>query len=136
MSTPDPDLARRESSTRRRVRFELVFASVWLAIGLFLLPALIYMVGILLLGPYGEGAGLGRFYADFFGDLAGRSGRAWGIALGPLILISVLRLLFLDVRPGKPQDEDATPPVPPPAQRSAPRSRRGPSRVEPRISLE
>jgi hypothetical protein len=79
---------------RRRVRFEAIFASIWLAIGLFALPAAIFSVGGALLGPYGDNRGLGRFYGDFFGDLAEPSIRAWAIALGPLALISVLRLIF------------------------------------------
>ncbi len=117
---------------RRRLRFELVFASIWLGVGLFLLPALIYFVGVLLLGPYGEGSGLGRFYADFFGDLVAPSGRAWALALGPLVLISVLRLLFLDVRAAPSSDghdEEPSSPTRPPRARE-------PSRVEPRVSLE
>ena len=70
-----------------RLRFELIFASIWLGVGLFLVPALIFWVGIAMLGPYGEGtgAGLGTFYADFFGDLATGEVRAWLLALGPLI---------------------------------------------------
>src|SRR5512138_3954504 len=98
MNHPTPASERYESPLRRRLRFELVFASIWLGVGLFLLPALIYGVGILLLGPYGDGFGLGRFYADFFADLVEPSGRAWALALGPVLLITVLRLLFLDLR--------------------------------------
>src|SRR4051812_31169025 len=79
---------------RRRARFEAIFASIWLAVGLLGLPAVIFAVGGALLGPYGENGGLGRFYGDFFGDLAEPSLRAWAIALGPLALISVLRLIF------------------------------------------
>ena len=55
---------------RRRARFEAIFASIWLAIGLFALPAAIFAVGGALLGPYGETGRLDRFYGDFFGDLA------------------------------------------------------------------
>ena len=112
-----------------RLRFELIFASIWLAFGLFVLPALIYGVGALLLGPYGENQGLGTFYADFFGDLVAPTGRAWALALGPLVLISVLRLLFLDVKPKIEDDEPEPPRVPSPP-------RRDPARVEPRVSLE
>ena len=49
-----------------------------------MLPATIFIVGGALLGPYGDDGGLGRFYGDFFGDLAEPSVRAWAIALGPL----------------------------------------------------
>ncbi|MFO7305145.1 MAG: hypothetical protein C0P74_006460 [Gammaproteobacteria bacterium] len=133
MSTADP--VAEHARGKQRLRFELAFASVWLAIGLFALPALIYVVGILMLGPYGEGWGLGRFYTDFFKDLAGLSPRAWSIALGPLILITVLRLLFFDVRAPR-EDRSAASPPAPRTQRPASRAPRGPSRVEPRISLE
>jgi hypothetical protein len=120
---------KRSTGMNHRLRFELIFASIWLAFGLFVLPALIYGVGILLLGPYGENAGLGAFYADFFGDLVAPTGRAWALVLGPLVLISVLRLLFLDVRSQRPEDEEAPhTPRTPPAREQA--------RVEPRVSLE
>lgn len=117
---------------RRRARFEAIFASIWLAIGLFVLPAAIFSVGGALLGPYGDNAGLGRFYGDFFGDLAEPSLRAWAIALGPLALISVLRLIFAGA---------GRPPEPPPAAShdSSPAPRRSPEdarRVEPRVSAE
>ena len=111
---------------RQRLRFELIFASLWLAFGLFVLPAVIYMVGTLLLGPYGENQGLGTFYADFFKDLVEPAGRAWILALGPLVVVSILRLVFL----GKAPQEDSEPePKAPAPQSPAPRSR-----VEPRVS--
>jgi hypothetical protein len=110
---------------RNRLRFEAIFASIWLAFGLFLMPALIYTVGMFLLGPYGENAGMGSFYADFFGDLVEPSVRAWTLALGPLVLISVLRLLFLNI--GEPEADEE------PGERPPPRETR---RVEPRVSAE
>lgn len=124
----DPE-TRRESALQRRVRFELIFASIWLAIGLFLLPALIYLVGTLMLGPYGDNAGLVTFYVDFFKDLVEPSGRAWTLALGPLALITVLRLLFLDVRTRRDDDRGQDEEAPAPAPRTA-------GRVEPRVSLD
>jgi hypothetical protein len=116
---------------RRRLRFEAIFASIWLAIGLFALPAAIFAVGGALLGPYGENAGLGRFYGDFFGDLAEPSIRAWAIALGPLALISILRLVFAGTgrglqSPSVSQDASAAP------RRTQEETRR----VEPRIGTE
>jgi hypothetical protein len=98
----------------RRVRFELIFASVWLAVGLFLVPALIFWVGILMLGPYGEGqgAGLGTFYGEFFGDLANGEGRTWSLALGPLVVISLIRALFIGTRREVPDSGSATTPAP------------------------
>lgn len=110
--------------------FEVVFLSVWLAFGLFLLPAAIFLVGGGLLGPYGEAGSIGTFYGDFFADLAEPSGRAWAIALGPLLLVSLIRLVFLGL-PRRPSGEEAvTHDEPPP--------RRGPTppRIEPRVGAE
>jgi|HigsolmetaAR201D_1030396.scaffolds.fasta_scaffold22470_2 hypothetical protein len=113
---------------QRRLRFELIFASVWLAVGLFVVPALIFWVGITLLGPYGDGTGegLGSFYADFFGDLATGDIRTWLLALGPLILISLIRLVFIGVRgtDESPEKSSSEPPTPRTVE---------PRRIEPRI---
>jgi hypothetical protein len=116
---------------RRRARFEVIFTSIWLAVGLFAVPATIFIVGGALLGPYGDNSGLGRFYADFFGDLAEPSVRAWAIALGPLTLISLLRLVFAGAGrdPQNPQAEADRPAMP---RRAAEEVRR----VEPRVSAE
>ena len=116
---------------RRRVRFEVIFASIWLAIGLFLLPAAIFAVGGALLGPYGDTGRLGRFYGDFFGDLAEPSLRAWALAVGPLALISVLRLVFAGA--GRGPESPKTPPAEPAAPRRGHEEAR---RVEPRVSAE
>ena len=128
-ATPPPDGA--GPRYRRRARFEVVFTSIWLAVGLFVLPATIFFVGGALLGPYGDNGGVGRFYGDFFGDLAEPSARAWAIALGPLVLISLLRLVFAGVGHA-PQEPQAEP------ERAAP-PRRTPEevrRVEPSVSAE
>jgi hypothetical protein len=114
---------------RRRLRFELIFASILLAGGLFAMPAAIFAVGARLLGPYADDRGLGRFYADFFRDLAEPSVRAWAIALGPIVLISVLRLLFA----GMPRTRDSAPAATqndeePPAQDHR--------RIEPRVGVD
>jgi hypothetical protein len=117
--------------SRRRVRFELIFAAIWLAVGLLLVPAMIFFVGESLLGAYGENGGLGRFYGDFFGDLAEPSVRAWSIALGPLVLIAIVRLIFVGAgrapeKPGLPEEERPAAP-----RRHAAEDHR---RVEPRVS--
>ena len=114
---------------RRRTRFEQIFASIWLAVGLFVVPATIFAVGGALLGPYGDNGGLGRFYGDFFGDLAEPSMRAWAIALAPLVLISVLRLVFVGAGRGVAETHDEPPP---PLRRGHDEARR----VEPRVSTD
>jgi hypothetical protein len=115
------------SRYRRRVRFELILASIWLAVGLFAVPATIFAVGGALLGPYGDNGGLGRFYGDFFGDLAEPSVRAWMIALGPLVLISLLRLVFAGAGRGP---TELPPDRPAPSRRTAEEARR----VEPSVT--
>jgi hypothetical protein len=125
---PAADLETRASNPRRRVRFELIFASIWLAVGLFVVPATIFAVGNAVLGPYGENARLGRFYGDFLGDLAEPSVRAWAIALAPLALITLLRLTFVGVARGS-----AAPEPPPDEQRRAVEDAR---RIEPRVSVD
>jgi hypothetical protein len=126
----DADEVVAASPQRKRVRFEVIFASIWLLVGLFVLPALIFAVGGSLLGPYGDNGGLGRFYGDFFGDLAEPSVRAWSLALGPLVLITILRLIFVGAgrTPGRRGEEDR----PAPPRRTAEDHRR----VEPRVSTD
>lgn len=123
---PPPQTGQRR---RRRARFELIFASIWLAVGLFVLPATIFVVGGAVLGPYGDDGGLGRFYGDFFGDLAEPSVRAWAIALGPLALVSILRLVFVGAGRGS-EEAQAEPSAP--SRRPAEDQRR----VEPRVSAD
>lgn len=117
---------------RSRARFEVIFASIWLAIGLFALPAAIFLVGGAMLGAYGDDGGLGRFYGDFFGDLAEPSVRAWIIALGPLVLISLLRLVFAGTGPSRPVEPASPAERPAAPRRSAEEARR----VEPRVGVE
>lgn len=136
---PADDLADERRS--HRLRFELIFASLWLAFGLFLLPALIFLVGNALLGAYGENAGLSTFYIDFYGDLADASGRAWALALGPLLLIYLLRAIFIGVK-SEPaaRDQDFEEELPSPPRRAPPVRKEPPkkastraARVEPRM---
>lgn len=126
-----------------RLRFELIFASLWLAFGLFVLPALVFWVGAALLGPYGvapdQSAGLSTFYVDFFGDLADGAGRAWSLALGPLVLIYLLRAVFIGVKSDRTEraalddDEAPRPPRRAPVQKEPKRPAGRPARVEPRM---
>ena len=115
-----------------RLRLELIVGSAWLAVGLFVVPAVVYWVGNASLGPYGENAGLSTFYGAFFADLASGAPRAWVLALGPLLLISLVRLLYIGVgtrtpAPEKSDDDDEPPrkPQPKPAVKR--------TRVEPRV---
>jgi hypothetical protein len=110
--------------------WEVVLASIWLGAGLFVLPALIYGVGTALLGPYGENAGLGRFYTDFFADLARPAVRAWLIALGPLVLMSLLRLILLRPREARAAEPDTS------HKHNDRAAHENPGRVEPRLGAD
>lgn len=148
-----------EQRRSQRVRFELIFASLGLAFGLFLLPALVFWVGAALLGAYGENSALSTFYVDFYGDLADGAGRVWALALGPLVLLYLLRAIFIGVRskPVEKIDDDEPPyeprrPAPPPRRAAPVRSEVRPeirpevrqeksapgrrSRVEPRMGAD
>lgn len=117
-------------TSHHRLRFELIVGSVLLGLGLFALPGLIFWVGTLLLGPYGQNAGAGTFYGDFYGDLASGVGRAWALALGPLVVISLVRLLFIKRRPDGVDAEPDAPAAPP---QPATQEHR---RVEPSVSMD
>ena len=66
--------------------------------GLLVLPALVYTVGVVLLGEYRPGATVGAFYADLYAELAALSPWAWLLVLGPWLGIQWLRLLWLPFR--------------------------------------
>lgn len=121
-----------------RVRFELIFASLWLVIGLFALPGVIFWVGTSAFGAYGENATLSTFYGDFYGDLADGSGRAWVLALGPVVLIYLIRAVFIGMKPAAAREDvevdEAPPPRRAPAKKEpAKRAATRPARVEPRM---
>jgi len=114
-----------------RLRLEMIVGSAWLAFGLFVVPAVIYWVGTATLGPYGENAGLSTFYGAFFADLASGAPRAWLLALGPLLLMSLIRLLYIGVgtraTATKTDDDDE------PAQKPKPKPVAKSTRVVPRV---
>jgi hypothetical protein len=69
---------------------ELLAACVCLAVGLLLMPCLIYAVGRAVLGPYARG-NLFALWHDFLDGLASGSQAAWFILLGPYVLLWLLR---------------------------------------------
>jgi hypothetical protein len=87
----DDQVSNEPSGSGLSLRTEVIVGSILLAIGLFVVPAAVYTVGTKLLGPYGEhGASMSAFYGAFFADLAGGEPRTWMLALGPLVLISIV----------------------------------------------
>lgn len=116
---------------RSPLRFELLLGTALVLFGFVLLPSLIYMVGIALLGEYSGGGRLGAFYGDVFRDLSQGSPQAWGLVLGPLILVEAVRLIFLNFG-SQPATEAPAPKTPASAGKSRPATR---ERREPTLRL-
>ncbi len=75
----------------------LVWYGLALAFGLLVVPFLIWLAGNRILGPYTHGqdahAGPLALLADYFVGLAHGSAVFWGVALGPVVMLFLLRLL-------------------------------------------
>ena len=80
---------RRYRRTRGAQREVLTFA-LSLAVGLLIMPLLIWLIGSLQLGPYANG-GLGSLLKDYYLALAQASLAYWLVALGPYAAVWALR---------------------------------------------
>jgi hypothetical protein len=95
--SPGP-LARAQAFTlETRTRRELALIGGALALGLLVVPLLIWIAGHRTLGPYTHGdnpVGLGplSLYADYFSGLAHGWLGYWAVALGPAVLLIAVRL--------------------------------------------
>jgi hypothetical protein len=78
------------------LRRELRIGGLWLAFGLVAMPFLIYLAGVLTLGPYEGGlpAFLGSLLAAFFT----LKPSAWLLVLGPYFLFTAVRVLTRPLR--------------------------------------
>jgi hypothetical protein len=80
------------------LRRELIVYGSALAVGLLLMPFLIWMVGNRMLGAYthGQNAQAGPFalVGDYFVGLAHGSIIFWAVALGPALLILFVRVVI------------------------------------------
>ena len=85
-----------------RARRELLVLGGALLCGLFVMPLLVWVVGNRVLGPYTHGqnthAGPLALLADFLTGLVHGSAVFWAVALGPLLLLLLLRLVLAAVR--------------------------------------
>jgi hypothetical protein len=81
-----------ESFLRRhpRLRRELLILAWSLGAGLILMPVLVYIVGLLTLGPYASG-GWGALLVDVYKGLFRGWWAAWTLVLGPLALVYFIR---------------------------------------------
>jgi hypothetical protein len=74
----------------RGVWRELLSAAICLAVGVLVMPCLIFAVGRLVLGPYARG-NLFALWHDFMQGLISGTPACWFIALGPYGLLWLLR---------------------------------------------
>ncbi len=86
-----------ETPKKSRLIQELIWLLGSLFTGLLVLPALIYAAGLLVFGAYrgsGTTSGITAFYGDYANDLVTAHLSSWTVALGPLVLVILLRLIF------------------------------------------
>jgi len=79
---------------------ELIWMLGSLLTGLLILPALIYAVGTRMFGIYksiSASTGLVAFYADYAHDIAAAHLPACTLAIAPLLLVYLLRILLGDI---------------------------------------
>jgi hypothetical protein len=77
-----------------KARTELLIAASLLVFGVAVLPALIFVVGITVVGPYEGENGLGSLYAGIIDGLGRPEPAAWVLVLGPYVAVQCLRLAF------------------------------------------
>lgn len=107
-----PDLDEESPGTWRRipwaVRRELIVYGIAVLCGLLLMPFLIWYAGNRVLGPYTHGqnphAGPLALLQDYFTGLVHGSAVFWMVALGPALLIVLLRLIVWVVRAIPPRE--------------------------------
>jgi len=69
---------------------ELLLLAACIGVGVLVMPCVIYAVGRLALGPYAHGS-VFALWRDFMIGLVSGSQAVWFIALGPYVLIWLLR---------------------------------------------
>ena len=77
----------------RDVSREAVWLGVAVAVGLLVLPPVVYATGVKTLGAYAHG-GLGAFLGDYYAALINLRPAAWVLATGPIVALLVWRLLM------------------------------------------
>jgi uncharacterized membrane protein YdjX (TVP38/TMEM64 family) len=78
-------------ATGRHINRELRYFLLMAGFGLLVLPFLVYLAGVLSLGPY-EG-GLLSFLGSLYGSFVTLQPTAWALLLGPYLLFWVVRLM-------------------------------------------
>jgi len=90
--------ARRSLAAQSSARRELTYFGLALVVGLLVVPVLTWLVGSRVLGPYSRGIELHNtpfaLIADFFAGLAHGYVVFWIVALGPAVLLVLIRLFL------------------------------------------
>ena len=74
------------------LRRHLAWVAAALMFAAVVLPFLVYLTGESTLGEYAQG-GAARFMGDFYADLGRLRPVAWTLLLGPVVLVTVWRML-------------------------------------------
>jgi hypothetical protein len=73
-----------------RAKFEAITAGVALFVGLFVMPALIWLAGRTTLEPYANG-GVFALYFDYFKGLVQLRPSCWIAVIGPFAFLTLIR---------------------------------------------
>jgi hypothetical protein len=89
--------ARDSYFAQSRLKFEAITLGLALACGLIVMPALIYLAGLMTLDAYANG-GLFSLYGDFFKGLFEPRLSNWIVVVGPMIFLALFRFFRLILR--------------------------------------
>lgn len=81
----------KQKKRHHRITIEIAILLGLLALGFWLVPAMVFVTGEAVLGAYGDNLGMGRFYVDLFARLVQGDQLAW-------LLVSALYLTLLLIR--------------------------------------
>jgi hypothetical protein len=90
-------LSRHAAGLSAALRRELLILAGAVAFGVLLVPALLWLWGPRALGPY-VGGGIAAIVANFFQGLASGSLGFWIVAVGPYLVVTIIRALIATVR--------------------------------------
>jgi hypothetical protein len=119
-----------------RLQRELMFIGVAVVFGFVVMPAIIFALGTGVMGKYAGGNSVISLYTNFYKALGQGWLSFWIVALGPFVLISLLRLLIAMLFGGSADEADTETRAPP--KRRAPQvsdeTRAPPTRRAPQLS--
>jgi hypothetical protein len=85
-----------------RFKYELLLLGSLLGVGLFLLPFVVYLVGVEIVGPYEGDGGAFDFFASILIAVARGDWAAWMLTLSPYLIFQLSRLTVRILRRPRP----------------------------------